>query len=218
METGFTYAYWREFLSLAKKKGYAPVSLHRFTEAADSPRVIILTHDVDYSLNGVAELAAVEAEVGATATYFVRVTGRDYNPFSHIARALFKQVAAQGHEVGLHFHQAAVGLGLDGDQASSVAWQKAALESAFGVTIRSMSIHGSWTIPPGMFDFDPSGLDVENYEHSRRFHEGFKFLSDSGATWQEMWPHEALDRFKKLHVLAHPEWWYADASDALKRW
>jgi hypothetical protein len=216
MRPSFTYAYWSEFLALAKEKGYAPLSLHRFTETADLQRVIILTHDVDYSLNGIAELAEAEAGVGATATYFVRVTGRDYNPFSHTARALFKRVAKQGHEIGLHFHQAAVGL--DGDQAMSVAWQKAALEGAFGVTIRSMSIHGSWTIPPDMFGFDPTGLDIDNYEHSRRFHEGFKFLSDSGATWAEMWPHQALDRFEKLHILAHPEWWYTEEAEALQRW
>jgi hypothetical protein len=218
MEGSFTYDYWGEFLARASDRGYAAVSLLRFTELEDPGRVVILTHDVDYSLNGVSELAAVEAEAGASATYFVRVTGGDYNPFSHAARRLFKQVAALGHEIGLHFHQAAVTLGLDSDQRSSVAWQKAALESALDVAIRSMSIHGSWTVPPDIFGFDATGLGIENYEHAGRFHDGFRFLMDGGATWPEMWPHEALDRFEKLHILAHPEWWSASQAEALTRW
>src|SRR6185503_11913586 len=67
MACGFTLEHYREILRAAREGGY------RFAAFADSPvdGDLLLRHDIDLSLEAAIEMAELEAEEGATATYLL---------------------------------------------------------------------------------------------------------------------------------------------------
>jgi hypothetical protein len=57
---------------------------------------------VDFDLGPAEAMAAMEAEAGITAAYFVALTLR-YNPMTRESRGVLRHIMGYGHEVGLHF-------------------------------------------------------------------------------------------------------------------
>ena len=83
----FTFEYYRLMLRTALDDGYNVSSFEKYD--ARHERTLILRHDVDYTLNGVSQLAAIEADLGVTATYFFRVHAHEYNCFTpHVYRLI----------------------------------------------------------------------------------------------------------------------------------
>jgi hypothetical protein len=62
-----------------------------------SPKVAILRHDVDSWPSNALQMAKIEQEAGAKATYYFRMS-----PLSYNAR-IIKQIADFGHEIGYHY-------------------------------------------------------------------------------------------------------------------
>ena len=65
---------------------------------------LLLRLDVDYDLGWAAMTAAVNAEEGVHATYFVLVASDLYNPASERGRTALAGIAGHGQSIGLHYH------------------------------------------------------------------------------------------------------------------
>ncbi len=96
----FTLACYTRLLSNLKAHG-RPV-LCRDVPRGRSKRCFLLRHDVDFDLGPAEAMAAMEAEAGITAAYFVALTLR-YNPMTRESRGVLRHIMGYGHEVGLHF-------------------------------------------------------------------------------------------------------------------
>src|SRR5207244_1537073 len=62
----------------------------------------LLRHDVDLSLEAALELAELEAELAAPATYFVMTESVFYNLASRAGERALERLRELGHRVGLH--------------------------------------------------------------------------------------------------------------------
>ena len=98
MSCSFTLEHYRRLLESARVGGY------RFTTFNDPPRRgdVLLRHDVDLSLDAALRLAELEAEAGATATYFLMTESVFYNLASSEGVAAIARLRELGHRVGLH--------------------------------------------------------------------------------------------------------------------
>ncbi|MBK9092020.1 MAG: hypothetical protein IPM84_04445 [Anaerolineae bacterium] len=94
MPCNFTFAHYREILSEARALGFACVSFQDLLDgkADGAARVLLLRHDIDFTVNNALRLAQIEHELGATATYFVRLHAVHYNS---LALATMRQL----HEI-----------------------------------------------------------------------------------------------------------------------
>ena len=92
-------------------------------------RHLILRHDIDMSLDAALPIAEIESSLGLRAHYFVLVRTEMYNLFSAQADRVLRELAALGHEIGLHF-DASLHDVADLDRAAAA--ECAALELATG--------------------------------------------------------------------------------------
>jgi len=99
MPAPFAFGYYREMLREARVQGYVVSSFARHD--ASNPRTAILRHDVDYTLNGVAELAAIEHEAGVSATYLFRLHANECSLFAPHVYMLIQRLCDLGRQIGL---------------------------------------------------------------------------------------------------------------------
>lgn len=64
--------------------------------------LLLLRHDVDYSLEMAVELAKVNADLGVGGTFFVLLRGESYNLLGSRAYDLVSEVVGLGQRIGLH--------------------------------------------------------------------------------------------------------------------
>lgn len=91
-------AHYRVLLDDARRAGYDWASFDRHPRRGD----VFLRHDVRVSLEAALELARVEHELGARATYLLMTESAFYNLDSHVGRYAQRQLRQWGHAVGLH--------------------------------------------------------------------------------------------------------------------
>src|SRR5262245_59335018 len=98
MTCPFTLEHYGELLEAARAGGY------RFAHFDEPPTNgdLLLRHDVDLSLDAALRLAALEAEAGASATYFLMTASVFYNLASNEGGAAVTHLRELGHRVGLH--------------------------------------------------------------------------------------------------------------------
>ena len=179
MKCGFDLDHYRELLAAAKTGGYRFALFDREPAAGD----LLLRHDVDLSLDAALTLAGLEAEAGATATYFLMTRSVFYNLASPEGELALVRLRELGHRVGLH----AVHPQLDLDERFDpiVAWHNPDPE------FMREPLEGAVNAMQAPY-FDP--------DHYR---------SDSNQHWRSGCPHEELaaGRFEWLQLLTHPEIW-----------
>jgi len=179
MACGFTLEHYREILRAAREGGY------RFAAFADSPvdGDLLLRHDIDLSLEAAIEMAELEAEEGATATYLLMTRSVFYNLSSHEGENAVERLRGLGHAVGLHAVHPHVELDDRFDRV--VAWHNPDPE------YMSTPIDGAVNPMEAPY-FEPA-----------------TYRSDSNHRWRSGCPHEELRAgvFPWLQVLVHPEIW-----------
>jgi hypothetical protein len=181
----FELPHYRELLDAAKAGGY------RFTHFGADPRPgdLFLRHDVDLSLAAAVEMAEVEAEHGATATYLLMTDSVFYNLASSEGRDAIERLRALGHAVGLHAVHPNVEL--DGRFDPVISWHNPRPE------------YMAKDIPGAANAYGTQYFSPETYR------------SDSNQQWRSGCPHEELRTgvFPWLQVLVHPAIWvYPGAS------
>ena len=176
---GFDLAHYRELIEAAKSGGYR----FAFFDHAPRPRDLFLRHDVDLSLEAAVELAEVEAELDARATYFLMTESVFYNLESWVGAATVDRLKRLGHRVALH-----------------AVWPAAARHERFEPVL-------AWHNPDPEYMTQP----VEGLVNvmAEPFFDPERYRSDSNQHWRRGCPHEDLGaaRFEWLQLLTHPEIW-----------
>jgi hypothetical protein len=175
----FDLTHYRELLDAAKAGGY------RFATFKAEPAVgdLLLRHDVDLSLEAALELARLEHENGAAATYFLMTESVFYNLDSELGRETLRELRYLGHAVGLH-----------------AVYPRASCDDRFDAVL-------AWHNPDPEFVHESVNGFV-NVMQPPWFTRG-KYRSDSNQHWREGCPHDELraTTFEWLQLLTHPEIW-----------
>lgn len=179
MSCGFTLEHYRELLQAAQEGGYRWASFGQ----APGPGDLILRHDVDLSLDAALEMAELEAELGARATYFLMTQSVFYNLGSSEGRRVLNRLRELDHGVGLH-----------------AVWPNLELDDRFDPVI-------AWHNPNPDYMTEPVDGVVNVMQEP--YFEPDHYRSDSNQHWRHGCPHEDLGaaRFEWLQLLIHPEIW-----------
>ena len=179
MTCSFVLEHYRDLLRAAREGGYRFAFFDRDPQEGD----LLLRHDVDLSLDAALDMAELEAEEGAAATYFLMTESVFYNLASAEGRSALERLRRAGHRVGLH-----------------AVWPRAELDERFDPVV-------AWHNPDPDYMTAPVAGGV-NVMGSRFFSPG-TYRSDSNQRWRHGCPHDELRRgaFPWLQLLTHPEIW-----------
>jgi hypothetical protein len=180
----FDLPHYRELLEAARAGGYRFATF----EAEPQPGDVLLRHDVDLSLEAALELARLEQEAGARATYFLMTESVFYNLDSALGRDTLRELRSLGHAVGVHG-----------------VYPRASRDERFDAVL-------AWHNPDPEYVHEPVSGFV-NVMQPPWFTKG-KYRSDSNQHWREGCPHEELraGTFEWLQLLTHPEIWVYEGS------
>ncbi|HWY89545.1 MAG TPA: hypothetical protein VNY31_02635 [Solirubrobacteraceae bacterium] len=222
---------WREyrtFLRLSLEQGYAVLSLQTWladpTLAADKPR-LLLRHDVDQHPSSALQMAAIEAELGVTSTWYFR--WRTARP------QVVEAIRSEGHAVGLHYETLTRellrrGLGANDSERliptarETLRGELAAFAERFGAC-DSACPHGDTRVPGvhnGVLlldqDWSAYGLRWDANAAMRR-HNLDVWLTDRSAAegrWSErLDPIDlVIDRRSPILAVVHPNNWVSGAA------
>jgi hypothetical protein len=175
----FDLAHYGELLDAASAGGYRFATF----EAEPKPGDLLLRHDVDLSLEAALELARLEHERSARATYFLMTESVFYNLDSKQGRETARELRSLGHVVGLH-----------------AVYPRATRDDRFDAVV-------AWHNPDREYVHEPVSGFV-NVMQPPWFTQGM-YRSDSNQHWREGCPHEELrsGAFEWLQLLTHPEIW-----------
>ena len=179
MTCAFDLEHYRELVEAARAGGYR----FAFFDRDPRPGDLLLRHDVDLSLEAAVELAELEAELEAPATYFLMTESVFYNLASRAGEQALDRLRRLGHRVGLH-----------------ALYPRAELDGRFDRVV-------AWHNPEP--EFMTATVDGAANAMEPRFFAPEQYRSDSNQRWREGCPHEALARgeFEWLQLLTHPEIW-----------
>lgn len=197
----FSYQYLEKLYLQAKDK-FQVRQLREVPESLDGEASVFLRHDIDICLNRMKNLGEWEESLGFRSTYHVMLSSPFYDPRSKEGREILKQMAAWGHEIGLHYDPA-VATGGETDVVKSILESCSEMEEIIGQPVKSLSFHRP---PPGYLSGPRFVADRVNAYGSDLFK---WYLSDSAGRWREGPPHLSLSkpRNKHLQILVHPAWW-----------
>jgi hypothetical protein len=198
----FTEREYRRALVLAK----GSYSFEPFGTESEEPHVL-WRHDVDASVHRAARLAAIEAEEGVRATYFLSFHSTFYNLLEQPVLDASREVLAAGHWLGLHFDSSFPGTG---DVFDRIAREATQLSDLLGRPVTAFSFHNPGLVNDDLALEDDVVAGLVNV-YSRSIRERYRYVSDSNGYWR----HERLfdlleDPPAHLHVLTHPEWWQGE--------
>ena len=201
MSNDFTPSAYRALLSTLLDRGY---EVRGYADAEPHLRHLILRHDIDMSLDAALPIGELEKALELKAHYFVLVRTEMYNVFSAGARKALRQLAALGHEIGLHldaslYDNAVPALQRAADEECAV------LEAATGAPVRTISFHR----PAQELLGYPEMLAGRVHAYQPRFYTQMGYCSDSRGAWHHGHPldHTAVRDGRALQLLTHPVWW-----------
>lgn len=214
MDCSWQFAHYRECLSAAHSLGYELTTFRDYHRNSRKKKLIILRHDIDFSVPRALEFAKIERDLGIEATYFVRLHSPAYNPFEYKAYLILKEIQQMGHELGLHFEvfdfQAATGE----DLIDIFRREKGALENILGVTLVSAAQHGDYTrVGPDyshhfFTQVNPKQVGIKYHTFDDRFFRQMKYISDSSGHWREGCMCQHIGKHPRMQILTHPCWWF----------
>ena len=174
-----------------------------FAAPARNGALVLLRHDVDYSLAQALAMAQLEAQQGVRATYFLLFSAPLYNLLAPDSIAIPRQLVALGHEVGLHYDVAAIQR-VGGNALRVLQAQAALLAELSGRPVTSIAMHNPSTSGADIFRDAPY---VNAY--GDRFVRDMAYYSDSCMAWRNSF----IDAFEadafpaQLQLLIHPCLW-----------
>jgi hypothetical protein len=175
----FSLDHYHELLDAARAGGYRFAHFEERPQAGD----LLLRHDVDLSLDAALTMAELEAEEGASATYFLMTESVFYNLASKEGVAAIERLRQLGHRVGLH-----------------AVYPNASLDERFDPVL-------AWHNPDPQFMSAPV-VGAVNVMQDGWF-DPATYRSDSNQRWRAGCPHGELrsGAFPWLQLLTHPELW-----------
>jgi peptidoglycan/xylan/chitin deacetylase (PgdA/CDA1 family) len=205
-EVAFTFDWYDELIETLDNERYTFVDFDE--DLSDGS--VLLRHDVDWSPRKAVRLAEIEADYGATSTYFFLVSSPFYNPMNEAVRDCIERISDLGHDIGLHFstHQYFESTP-DGDDGSeppeselviSINRERTVLETVTGEMVDVVSFHNppTWIFQRSFDEF------VSTYE--TRFFEEIAYIADSNQRWRKEPPFGDYIP-SKFQILTHPVLW-----------
>jgi len=212
----FSYEYYKEILKSARRNFLISKLSHydRIIHSRDKYH-LILRHDIDLSLKRGLKMAAIESELGISATYMVLIDSQLFSLEEVGSKDIIRKISCMGHEVGLHFN-------IDGrfskvDNFNSlkneIMLANKKLEGIIGVKVTSISFHR----PRTNFLNGPEKIFGLVNTYSEKLMDWY--LSDSKGYWRDGDPLTQLlnPKRKLLQLLIHPIWWGEKQMNAKER-
>jgi hypothetical protein len=197
LHCAFTLDHYKEIIELAKDNSYliCPVK-----DYSNQRKVILLRHDIDFSLEYAYELANVEYDLGVCSSYYVYLHSELYNALSPKSMGMLRAMKEMGHEIGLHY-----------DSNHYMAFEDEMLrywlyQQDNKIDTLTMTQHFPASNKKMTYFKDPNDLPI-------------KYIADSGRNWREKCICQWIGKQDRLHVNIHPEWWVGgiDRWDALNK-
>ena len=210
----FTLEHYREVIAKALTSGYRIYCFRDWVNGTlHGNRTLLLRHDVDVSLENAVRLAKVEAELGISATYFIRLHARYYQPLTPESWTYLNELRQGGADIGLHYERNFYEITGNDDHVEMLAQDVKILSSILGEPIGGSAAH----MPKSFAPFDMAtvqgiGLDYEAY--ALEFTRKRKYISDSRRCWREGCLCQWLGKADHLTVLTHPIWWLSASEEA----
>lgn len=196
---------YEELLKSFQEKGYRCVG---FNEAPQPEGNLLLRHDIDFDVELALEMAAVENQLGITATYFFMISSDSYNLLSKANSERIARLIEDGHTVSLHFDPT-----IYDDYTAGFRREREIFENTFGVEINCLSIHRPLT------DFLDNDAPFDGVAHTYqpRYFSDIAYFADSRGSFRYGHPlkSQAFSDLKTIHLLIHPVWWVTDAERAV---
>jgi len=196
----FTYRSYEALLRFIREELRRPI-VPLCDEPADAS-FVILRHDIDYSIVKARRLAEIERAVGARATVFVLLTSEYYNLLMPENLRAVRDIAAMGHEIGLHYDTTALEGQPPEKHAGEVVRLARLLEDVTGVPITSIAQHNP--------SLTTVRLTVAGYRdaYDRRFCKDIGYLSDSRRLFGASDVHRFFREHARSQFLVHPLWYH----------
>lgn len=188
--TDFTLYQYRHLLESLLQQGYQFLTFEQYCEqkssphrpiasSPDSPKYILLRHDVDLKAANSLATAQIEHELGIRATYYFRVVPQSNQP------DIIRAIVALDHEIGYHYEDMAL---MQGDTGKAYAhFQQQLTYFRQFYPVRTICMHGAPTSQwDGKelwkhYDYRDLGIIGEPYfdiDFSQMF-----YLTDTGRCW-----------------------------------
>lgn len=184
-----------------------------YKTAKGKDRFIIMRHDIEFSIDRAHALSLVESEENFHSTYFVQLTNNSYNALSRRNVAMLHDMAARGHQIGLHYH-------LNGQLdpvavRDGVRDQLRIMSEMLGMNIDTYSFHRpvkevyyyDISIPNTINAYSKDFFTyAENVTDDMKLE--VKYIADSKHRWNYGYPdYETLMKYPKIQILIHPFSW-----------
>ena len=208
--SNFTFKHYKDTLQFSLNKKYKFLKCEQYNLIEKYEKVIILRHDIDFSLDNALKFANIENKLGISSTYFIRLHSKYYNPLEYNSYNIIKAIQGLGHEIG--FHQEPDFSSLFPNPNEYLKQEIKSFNLLFQTHIKGVSTHepdrrGIQITPQNISEFD---LEYESYFPI--FTQQMKYISDSGARWREGCMSEWINQEKsKLYINTHPFWWFENS-------
>lgn len=198
----FTYNAYRKLIKSIQENDYQIASYKNWE---NTPRCVILRHDIDNDIEKALKLAKVEAELGVKSTYFVLVTSDFYNVFSAKSEKMLREIVDLGHDIGLHFDEVRYPeIETPEDAREHILQESKLLSIVIEKTVDIVSMHRPSRM---MLDADLEIPGMIN-SYGQVYFKGFKYVSDSRKRWREPVEDIVSDKaYDRLHILTHAIWY-----------
>lgn len=206
MTCSWTYDHYSFCIQKARGHGYALIPFNEITLYKQDQPLIILRHDIDYSIQRALNVARLEKSLGVRATYFIRVHAQTYNIFEYNNYLALKEIISLGHEIGLHLEAIDFAHITADDPLDVFQREKKVLETVLKTTIISAAAHNEH-IPAGnrrnssffvIFNKKEAGIEYDAYDAS--FPKEIKYISDSSGRWREGCMCKHIGKYPRLQI------------------
>lgn len=193
-------------LAHIRASGYTCPTFSQWGGSSSASLCCLLRHDVDVNLEFAARMAAIEHELGFSATYFVMFRSPLYNLMSRHGAKSIARIRDFGHQVALHFDCDAVARG-ERDVEEWLDFELDSLGFILGERVTAFSLHQPTAEVIARQIARPGVINTYHPEHMR----GLRYLSDSNRDWRGRDPLEEMQRADSgLQLLTHPMWWMCE--------
>ena len=211
MKNNFTLNDYIELLQYFNKT-HEFITFSEYEKKSATNAIILLRHDIDFSLEKALSMAIIEAELGIKSTYFILFSSPFYNVLDDDNIEIVGKIKELGHEIGLHYDVSIIARGNKKSPLSLLNAQVNILKELTGNQISSIAMHNPST----------SGKDIfrhTNYINSYddKFLKGMAYFSDSCMAWRnDFIKSMELNNFpSKIQLVIHPFVW---SEIELNRW
>ena len=214
MTCSYSMAHYREILLKARERYRLPLVSEVGDELPEDD-IFLIRHDIDISPQAALNMARLEHQLGIRTSYYVRLHAPFYNAFEEETCRVLSEIAALGHELGLHYEPGFFER-LGRDVARGIAGDIRAFESLFGFRSASVSQHEPSVGP--LVKTLPDGYPCAYQAH---LVVDMPYFGDSGFHWREGCVCTKIGRYPQIHTLIHPHSWDRDPipwQDVLRQW